>query len=78
MIYGSFRIVDLANDQTMVYVKEHGDKQAVVALNFTKEQIKFALPSDLRGEAELAVSNYKNSSLDTLEPYEGRIYLINA
>jgi len=78
MIYGSFRLVDLADDQTMVYVKEHGDKQAVVALNFTKEQVKFALPSDLKGEAKLAVSNCKNSSMDTLEPYEGRIYLINA
>jgi oligo-1,6-glucosidase len=78
MIYGSFRLLDLENDQTMIYIKEHGDSQAVIVLNFTKEQVAFKLPAELKGEAKLAISNYKNSSLETLEAYEGRVYLVNA
>lgn len=78
MIYGSFRLLDLENDQTMIYIKEHGDSQAVIVLNFTKEQVAFKLPTELKGEAKLAISNYKNSSLETLEAYEGRVYLVNA
>ena len=38
----------------------------------------FKLPAELKGEAKLAISNYKNSSLETLEAYEGRVYLVNA
>lgn len=78
MIYGAFRLIDRENDQTMIYVKEQGDRQAVIALNFTKEQVAFELPAGLKGDAKLAIGNYKNSSLETLEAYEGRVYLVNA
>lgn len=78
MVYGSFQLLDPKNDETFIYIKGHDSRQAVVALNFTKTQVPFTLPDGLTGEAKLAVSNYESSKLDTLEPFEGRIYLINA
>ncbi|GHJ86125.1 hypothetical protein NliqN6_2527 [Naganishia liquefaciens] len=77
MVYGSFKLLDMENEQTMVYIKGHKDTQAVIALNFTQEKVPFTLPSDLKGEAKLAVKTIPTSQDDTLEPYEGRVYLVN-
>jgi oligo-1,6-glucosidase len=77
MVYGSFELLDKENDETMIYIKRYGNAEALVVLNFTKERVSFQMPSKLKGEAKLATSNYKNSSTDTLEPYEARVYLVN-
>lgn len=80
LVYGTFRLLDKDNERTFEYIKGNNDSsaQAVVILNFTREQVPFAIPEGLHGEAKLAVSNYKDSRADTLEAYEGRIYLVNA
>ena len=65
------------NEQTITYLKGDGDKQAVVTLNFTKEKQPFTMPKGVKGEAKLALSNVAGSSMEQLEPFEGRIYFVN-
>ncbi len=78
MVYGTFELLDMENENTVVYLKGDGDKQAVVALNFTKEKQPFALPQGLKGSAKLAFGNVDGAPQEELQAYEGRVYLVNA
>jgi glycosidase len=77
LVYGTFELLDMDNEQTITYLKGDGDKQAVVTLNFTKEKQPFTMPKGVKGEAKLALSNVAGSSMEQLEPFEGRIYFVN-
>lgn len=77
LVYGKFRLLDEENEQTMMYIKETDKKQALVVLNFTKETIRFTVPSELQGEPRLAMTNYNNSKLEELQAFEARIYLVD-
>jgi alpha-glucosidase len=73
-IHGAFEVVDFENLQTFCFVKSREEERALVALNFTSSP----QPLTQAGVAEqmrLLVSNYPTSSLGTLQPYEGRIYI---
>ncbi|KAG5416738.1 MAL6 [Candida metapsilosis] len=80
LIYGSFRILDFANEQVFTYVKclPNSDyPKAYIVLNFSKESAKFEkLP---HGEHKLINSNADKDNFDedTLGPYEGRVYIVD-
>ncbi|KAF9891603.1 alpha-glucosidase mal12 [Aspergillus nanangensis] len=73
-IHGAFEVVDFENQQTFCFVKSREEKKALVALNFTPESQPFT-QATVAGEMKLLVSNSPGSSLDTLQPFEGRIYV---
>lgn len=77
MVYGRFDMIDPEADKTIVYTKTTKGKQAVVALNWTKERVAFKMPK-VNGEPKLVVSNVEGSEQGTLEPFEGRVYLVGA
>jgi glycosidase len=77
LVYGKFELLDKENEQTIVYLKADGNRQAVIALNFTKDKQPFELPKGLLGTAKLGLSNVGGSSADQLEPFEGRVYFVN-
>ena len=77
-IHGAFEGFDMQNEQTFVFCKTFGIDKAIVALNFTAEEQVFKRP-DIRGKFELLVSNIEgvDGTEGTLQPYEGRLYLVN-
>jgi alpha-glucosidase len=77
-IHGTFEGFDMQNEQTFVFCKTFGKDKAIVALNFTAEEQVFKRP-DIRGKFELLVSNVEgvDGTEGTLQPYEGRLYLVN-
>ncbi|KAH6673022.1 alpha-glucosidase [Halenospora varia] len=77
-IHGAFEEFDMQNQETFVFSKRFGKDRAVVALNFTNKTQTFKRP-DLGGKMELLVSNLgeTNGTEELLQPYEGRIYLVN-
>ncbi len=77
LVYGTFELLDMDNEQTVTYLKGDGDKQAIITLNFTKEIQPFTMPKGLKGVPKLALSNVEGSSLEQLRPFEGRIYFVN-
>jgi oligo-1,6-glucosidase len=79
--YGKFTMLEKEDEDTMIWIKDAADgsqQQAVVALNFTSGTKPFTLPKDLlKGDAELVLSSHQGSEQDTLQAYEGRLYLVN-
>lgn len=77
--HGLFRMSDAANDETLVYAKVgHGDRLAVIALNFSTNPQTWQLPSEAKSRAfKLALGTHEGfpSVEDKLKPLEGRIYL---
>ncbi|KKY32489.1 putative alpha-glucosidase maltase [Diaporthe ampelina] len=75
LIYGSFELLEPGNDETFIYRKRYDQKVAVVALNFTSLVQPIKLEGEDTKDARLLLSTYSEPEYDTLQPYEGRIYL---
>ncbi|KAM0636903.1 hypothetical protein ACHAPW_000342 [Verticillium nonalfalfae] len=83
LIHGAFAVHDDADPHTFVFSKTHGDRTAVVALNFTAEDRPVTLPAVKGLRAE--VGNYDDvrardeadvgGGARVLRPWEGRLYL---
>lgn len=74
LIYGTFEVLQPENEHTFLFRKEYDEKAAIVALNFTASN----QPIDFRedgGDMKLLISNYTKPDTNTLQPYEGRLYL---
>jgi alpha-glucosidase len=77
-IHGTFEGHDMNNKHTFVFTKKYQQKRAVVALNFTAEERKWDR-SVFEGNLQFLIGNVEGTdgSGDTLQGYEGRIYLLN-
>ncbi|CRK30308.1 hypothetical protein BN1708_000842 [Verticillium longisporum] len=83
LIHGAFAVHDDADPHTFVFSKTHGDRTAVVALNFTADDRPVTLPAVKGLRAE--VGNYDDvrardeadvaGGARVLRPWEGRLYL---
>ncbi|OJJ97784.1 hypothetical protein ASPACDRAFT_32580 [Aspergillus aculeatus ATCC 16872] len=74
---GVFRDTDPQNEAVFVFEKMGRSQKLVVALNFTGEVQSVALEGQFHGKArKTLVKNYKEEREDVLQPYEGRIYLV--
>jgi oligo-1,6-glucosidase len=69
--YGTFELIDVMNENTFVYRKQHQDKTALVVLNFTTEPQSLPESEGMK----LLVSSYAKPTTGTLLPLEGRIYI---
>ncbi|KAF2791207.1 glycoside hydrolase family 13 protein [Melanomma pulvis-pyrius CBS 109.77] len=70
-VYGTFELLDAENVSTFVFRKHYQEKTALVALNFTTAP-QPAPPAD---DMTLLLSSYHKTGLNTLQPYEGRVYI---
>ncbi|KAH8670404.1 alpha-glucosidase [Tricladium varicosporioides] len=77
-IHGAFEEFDMLNQETFVFGKTFKNDRAVIALNFTDREQTFKRPN-VGGKMELLVSNLAdtNGTEENLQPFEGRIYLVN-
>ncbi|KAJ5698110.1 Alpha-glucosidase [Penicillium macrosclerotiorum] len=75
---GVFSDTDLSNDEVFVFVKTSEAQKLVVALNFTAENQSVHLERQL-GNAPLQalLKSCDDEPLDVLQPYEGRVYLLD-
>ncbi|KAK9323790.1 glycoside hydrolase superfamily [Lipomyces orientalis] len=74
-IYGVFDLVDPENEDTFMYTKLSTDDQvALVALNFSADPKPFTA-FERSKKMKLLVGNYYDSEPETLQPFEGRVYL---
>ncbi|GME94678.1 unnamed protein product [Ambrosiozyma monospora] len=76
LVHGDFDHVDYENNQIMSYTKTGKDRKAYVVLNLTKDTVKFTKQVD--GDLKLILSNYSANSESELQPFESRVYLIDA
>lgn len=72
-IHGKFEPLDLSDRQTFSFQKTWEDEQALVLLNFSKEEQPLRLPEAFKSAA-LLVGTSGVDPAAALEPYEGRIY----
>lgn len=83
LVYGTFEVLDMENEDTFVFFKKHGDEKALVALNFSNKPSKIDIPSDR--DYVLQVSNYTDENQGTdripggskisLRPWEAHLYI---
>lgn len=82
LVFGSFEVDDMSDEKVFTYIKDyHGEQTALVVLNWTAEEQKFAIPEKLRGRAlKLLIANEPEESLRDghLTPFEARLYLADS
>ncbi|KAK1148035.1 hypothetical protein N8T08_010669 [Aspergillus melleus] len=77
-VFGTFELLDEANEKTFTYLKRSYDRTVLLVLSFSEETQKFEKPAALEGQdISLLFSNVDNGSSDELLPFEGRAYLVN-
>ncbi|KAJ5672278.1 Alpha-glucosidase [Penicillium longicatenatum] len=74
---GVFEDTDPSNGAVFVFEKHSDSEKLVVALNFSGEKQSVDLVGQLgNAKRKVLAKNYEEDVLDTLQPYEGRIYLV--
>ncbi|KAJ5092416.1 glycoside hydrolase superfamily [Penicillium alfredii] len=73
-IHGAFEVVDYGNQDTFCFIKSRDGNRALVALNFTRESQPFTQVKNV-ANMKMLISNCKEPVLETLQPFEGRIYV---
>lgn len=76
-VYGRVTAYDMDNPSTFTYTKEHCGRLALVNLNFSAEPQPVANPTGTSA-LQLLVSSVAEPSIDTLAPFEGRVYLLDS
>ncbi|SHF94973.1 glycoside hydrolase family 13 protein [Ornithinibacillus halophilus] len=81
IVYGDYDLILDEHEQIYAYTRTYEGEKLLVLTNFSEEEVKFDLPSDVSFEAdELLISNYpQNGGVEdynsfTLKPYEARVY----
>ncbi|KAJ7912379.1 glycoside hydrolase family 13 protein [Mycena leptocephala] len=81
LIYGDFTILAPENEEVIAYTRSYKNAHALILLNFTSQQVLFALPQGKNwSKLGLAFGNYAGipdgqMSEVELKAYEGRVYL---
>jgi alpha-glucosidase/glucan 1,6-alpha-glucosidase len=74
---GVFEDTDPSNGAVFVFEKHSDSEKLVVALNFSGEKQSVDLVGQLgNAKRKILAKNYEEDVLDTLQPFEGRIYLV--
>ncbi|KAF4536988.1 hypothetical protein BFW01_g6951 [Lasiodiplodia theobromae] len=73
LVFGTVQIHDLENEKTFVFEKKGKGQSAVVALNFTEEDVPVEVPG--KAGKKLVASNYEDEVEGLLRPFEGRVWI---
>ncbi|GAB7355747.1 hypothetical protein MBLNU459_g6436t1 [Dothideomycetes sp. NU459] len=74
-IHGDFWALDLDNPHVFSFLKEHNGRKALVMCNFSAEERPIPQSEKVQGHQKFLVGNVENPA-EVLQPWEGRIYLI--
>ncbi|WNQ13839.1 alpha-glucosidase [Paenibacillus aurantius] len=83
IVYGDYQLLLPLHPEIYAYTRSCNESQLLVLLNFFERQPVCELPDSIELEkAELLLSNYEGSSLDsgrdfTMQPYEARVYRLS-
>ncbi|PNS19631.1 Alpha-amylase 1 [Sphaceloma murrayae] len=76
LVHGDFVLHDRPDEKTFVFEKRFGGQSALVALNFTDEEVALELPSVFEdGEGRRIACNYDDGKAGPLRSFEGRVYV---
>lgn len=70
--YGSYQLLDPADDQVFAYLREYQGITLLVINNFTDKIVQRDY-DQVKGE--LALANYPAGQLTEFRPYESRVYV---
>lgn len=80
MITGTYELLDNAenplDEEVYAYLRTGDDESLLVICNFTDRQLTRTF-EQLDDSAELFISNYPDDAVETLRPYEGKVYRIS-
>lgn len=81
LVYGKYDLVGKNNEQVYAYTRTLGTKKLLVLLNFSKNDIGFALPKDLGKTGEVLLNNLSGFIVSNdqaqLKPYQAVIVRLN-
>jgi oligo-1,6-glucosidase len=70
LVYGKYTLLDKDNPAVYAYTREGNGKKMLVLLNFTSNEVKYTLNTNV-SEAKVLINNYgANIAGPTLKPYE--------
>ncbi|PSK34867.1 Alpha-amylase 1 [Elsinoe australis] len=76
LVHGDFVLHVREDDKVFVFEKKFGGQSALVALNFTEDEINFEAPAVFEaGEAKRLVSTYEDGKAGPLRSFEGRVWV---
>ncbi|OJD38034.1 glucan-alpha-glucosidase [Diplodia corticola] len=73
LVYGTTEIRDLDDEKTFVFEKRGKGQNAVVALNFTEEEVPVEVPG--KDGKKLVAGNYADEVEGVLRPFEARVWV---
>lgn len=80
MITGTYELLDDArnplDEEVYAYLRTGKDESLLVICNFTDRELTRTF-EQLDDSAELLISNYPDDAVETLRPYEGKVYRIS-
>lgn len=80
MITGTYELLDNAenplDEEVYAYLRTGDNESLLVICNFTDRQLTRTF-EQLDDSAELLISNYPDDAVETLRPYEGKVYRIS-
>jgi oligo-1,6-glucosidase len=78
LVHGQFEVDDFDNLNTFTYIKSHGEKRVLVALNFSDVEQPFVIPLKLQdSQLSLLLSNVDKIG-ENLSSWEARAYTLDA
>ncbi|WP_024615267.1 alpha-glucosidase [Clostridium sp. Ade.TY] len=80
IVYGDYKLLNKDNRNVFAYVRELNGEKILVICNFYDKEVQFKLDENITGDANILISNYKDSSTNIndlmLRPYEAVMYKI--
>ncbi|KAF2209061.1 glycoside hydrolase family 13 protein [Cercospora zeae-maydis SCOH1-5] len=73
-VYGTFELVDQKNEHVLAYTKVTGSQKAYIVGNWTGQSQRIP---EISGQKRLLIGNLKGPESGTLQPWEGRVYLVD-
>ncbi|KAK9240073.1 glycoside hydrolase superfamily [Lipomyces kononenkoae] len=80
-VYGSFALVDPADEQIFAYARRYEDKVVLVVLSFSEEEYSWTVPHEYMKQGKVLLSNYGHASPlkpeIAMRPFEAIVYLLD-
>ncbi|KAB8260709.1 glycoside hydrolase superfamily [Aspergillus pseudonomiae] len=86
-VYGSYKLVDEANDDLFAYLRMYGGQSALVLANFTDKEVKWVVPAETTSILEHGVVLLENYQCDhpvlpdgtiSVKPFESFVILLDS
>ncbi|MDE3143659.1 MAG: alpha-glucosidase [Bacteroidota bacterium] len=80
LVYGKYQLLDKANEKVYAYTRGEGADKMLVILNFSKDKLKWDIPSDMEVANGALLNNYSHYWIEKntidLEPYQAIVFKV--